>query len=177
MRPMLVRLGLWEPLMKQISPNVYVGSDEDYDKLKDDKSWAFVRCAKYGPGGHQQTLGYHTLAAPEGKNKFVARKGNLLALNLLDLDDPNFVPEEAIQQGLDFIRDHVDSQKVLIACNAGVSRGPTMGLMWLRTIGRMPYGFMQSERQYRNLYRDYDPSLGIEQFARSHWSSLVTGKV
>jgi hypothetical protein len=163
--------------MKQISPSVYVGSDEDYEKVKDDKEWATLRCCKFGPGGHKEMLGYDTQAAPEGPNKYWTKRGRKMALNLLDLDDPNFVPEEAIQQGLDFIRDHVDSQKVLIACNAGVSRGPTMGLMWLRTIGRMPYGFMQSERQYRNLYRDYDPSLGIEQFARSHWSSLVTGKV
>ena len=164
--------------MKQISPNVYVGDDADYEKHKDDKDWAFVRCCKYGPGGHQQTLGYSTLAAPEGKNKYWVRRSNLLALNLLDLDDPNFVPTEAIQVTLDFIRDNVDDNKVLVACNAGHSRGPTIGLMWLRTIGRMPYSFIHSEKVYRNdIYRNFDPAPGIEQFARMHWASLLTGQV
>jgi len=164
--------------MKQISPNVYVGDDADYEKVKDARDWAFVRCCKYGPGGHQQTLGYSTLAAPEGKNKYWVRRSNLLALNLLDLDDPNFVPTEAIQVALDFIRDNVDEKKVLIACNAGHSRGPTIGLMWLRTIGRMPYSFMQSEKFYRNdIYSKFDPSPGIEQFARSHWADLRDGRV
>lgn len=177
MSSMRVRIQPCVPFMKQISPNVYVGDDDDYEKVKDDKSWAFLRCCKFGPGGHKDTLGYTTQAAPEGKNQFWVKRGNLMALNLLDLDDPNFVPEEAIQQGLDFIRDNVDDKKVLVACNAGMSRGPTLGLMWLRTIGRMPYSFMQSEKHYAHLYRKFDPGLGIEQFARMHWASLLTGQV
>jgi hypothetical protein len=163
--------------MKQISPNVFVGDDADYEKVKDSKDWSFVRCCKFGPGGHKDTLGYETQGAPDGKDKYWVRRGNRLALNLLDLDDPNFIDPEMIQKALDFIRDHVDHFKVLVACNAGMSRGPTMGLMWLRTIGRMPYGFMQSEKHYTNLYRKFDPSPGIEQFARMHWASLLTGKV
>lgn len=161
--------------MKQISPNVYVGSDEDYEKLKDEKSWAFLRCCKFGSGGHKETLGYDTQAAPEGKNKYVVKRGNLMALNLLDLHDPHFVPEDAIQAGLYFIRDHVDDNKVLVACNAGHSRGPTVGLMWLRTIGRLPMGFMQAEKVFRDIYPKFDPTQGIEQFARMHWNNLLTG--
>ena len=164
--------------MKQISPSVYVGDDSDYEKIKDDKSWVSVRCCKFGPGGHKDTLGYETQGAPDGKDKYWVRRSNRLALNLLDLDDPNFIPPEMIQQALDYIRDHVDDKKVLVACNSGHSRGPTVGLMWLRTLGRMPYGFMQSEKIYRNdIYPKFDPGTGIEQFARMRWASLSTGQV
>ncbi len=164
--------------MVQISPNVFVGSDSDYEKIKDDKDWVALRCAKFGPGSHKEILGYETQAAPEGPNKYWVKKGRVLALNLLDLDDPNFVPPEAIQKGLDFIRDNVDEKKVLVACNAGHSRGPTLGLMWLRTLGRMPYSFLHSSKIYRNdVYPKFDPSPGIEQFARSKWASLLTGQV
>jgi hypothetical protein len=164
--------------MKQISPNVFVGSDDDYEKQKDNKEFSFLRCCKFGLGGHKDTLGYDTQASPEGKNKYWVKKGNLLALNLLDLDDPNHVPVEAIQEGLDFIRDHLDEYKVLVACNSGHSRGPTMGLMWLRTIGRLPYSFMYSEKIYRNeIYPKFDPGIGIEQFARNHWSDLLSGRL
>lgn len=82
--------------MKQISPNVFVGDDDDYEKVKDNKDWAVVRCAKFGPGGHKDVLGYDTQAAPEGKNKYWVRRSNLLALNLLDLDDPNFVDRKSV---------------------------------------------------------------------------------
>ncbi len=47
--------------------SVWVGDDNDYEKIKDKGDWRSVRMAKYGPGAHQQTLGYHSLAAPKGK--------------------------------------------------------------------------------------------------------------
>lgn len=163
--------------MVEISPNVFVGGDDDYEKVKVKSGWSCLRCAKFGSGGHKDILGYETQAAPEGKNQYWVKKGNLMALNLLDLHDPNFIDTEMIQKGLNFIKDHVDNFKVLIACNHGYSRGPTIGLMWLRTIGRMPYGFMQAEKHYRNIYPKYDPTLGIEQFARMHWPQLLNGVV
>lgn len=164
--------------MKEISPNVFVGGDEDYEKIKNDKSWVALRCAKYGPGGHQQTLEYHTLAAPEGENQYWVERIRLMSLNLLDLDDPDFVPVEAVQKGLDFIKDHVNDHKVLVACNSGISRGPTMGLMWLKTIGRMPYAFARAEMHYSAIYPKYSPGTGIRQFARMHWAALGnTGKL
>ena len=157
--------------MEEIYDKLYVGDDAAYDKLKDNKRWSFLRCCKYGPGGHQQTLDYHTLAAPDGKNKFWVRRGNLLALNLLDLDDPNFVDPCMIQSGLDFVNEELKKgQKVLISCNQGRSRGPTVGLLWLRQTGNMPHAFLLSVRIYRELfYPYYEPGQGIEQFARERW--------
>lgn len=165
--------------MKQVFDNLYVGGDQDFDKLHLVKGWSFLRCCKFGPGSHKEILGYDTQAAPEGKNKFTVRKGNVLALNMLDLDDPNYVDPGMIQSGLDFIKQRLDAgDKVLIACNHGVSRGPTVALMFLRTLGDFPYGFMQSERIFRGIYHQYDPGIGINQFARQHWASLgTTGKV
>jgi hypothetical protein len=165
--------------MEEIYPNVYVGDDEDYTNREHLKRMSFLRCCKYGPGGHHQTLGYDTLAAPPGPEHFVVKRKNLMALNLLDLDDPNFIDDGMIQTGLDFINSELaKGQKVLIACNAGMSRGPTVGLMWLRSVGDMPHNFLQSERIYRTIYEKYDPSAGINQYARMHWAALGnTGKV
>lgn len=159
--------------MEKLLPNLelYVGGDRDYDKLSGKSGWAWLRCAKYGPGGHQQTLGYHTPAAPKGPNYLYVRKGNLLALNLLDLDDPNFVSEQMMNKGLDFIDERLKAgDKVLVACNQGHSRGPTTAMLYLRRIGEMPYSFIQAERVYRTLYPPYDPAQGMRQYARSHWN-------
>jgi hypothetical protein len=179
LRANIEREGLVEEIYSGPLGRVFVGDDEDFENREDLKTFSFLRCCKYGPGGHQQTLDYHTLAAPEGREHFVVRRKNRTALNMLDLDDPHFVNDEMIQSGLDFINQELaKKQKVLIACNAGRSRGPTLGLMWLRSVGDMPHGFMQSEKIFRTICPKYDPAAGINQYARMKWSSLgTTGKV
>lgn len=157
---------------------LYVGDDTAYERLKNKEGWSFIRCCKYGPGGHQQTLGYHTLAAPEGREHFVVQRGHHMALNMLDLDDPNFVDPDMIQAGLGFITERLEAgDKVLVACNAGKSRGPTMGLMWLRRNGDMPHAYLHSQRIYHTIYPLFKPSQGIEQFARAHWAELGKGRI
>src|ERR1039458_10384189 len=79
---------------------VYVGDDLDYEKIAHREGWSALRCAKYGPGGHKEILGYTSPGAPKGPNYLWATKGkNLMALNLLDLTDPAMVPFSAIKHG------------------------------------------------------------------------------
>jgi hypothetical protein len=156
--------------MEEVYPRLWVGDDEDYSKVKDRPNWSILRACKYGPGGHQDTLGYHTLAAPEGKNKYWVKRGNRLALNLLDLDDPNFISLPMVDAALAFIGERLASgDKVLAACNHGHSRGPTIALLYLRSIGEMPYNFVWAEKIYRVIYSKYEPAQGIRQFARMNW--------
>jgi hypothetical protein len=159
--------------MEEIYTNIYVGDDLDYEKIKDKPDWAAARMCKYGPGGHQQTLGYTTLAAPKGKNYLSVEKDDHIAINIIDMEDPNMIPFECITKALDYIKKKMDEgKKVLIACNSGHSRGPTTGLMFLRAIGDMPYHFVKSEQIYRTLYPKFDPGMGMRQVARSHWAEL-----
>lgn len=159
--------------MEDVFHNLYVGNDADFNRLKDEDGWAFLRCCKHGPGGHQQTLGYTTAAAPKGKTYLSVRRGNRVALNIIDVDDPNYFPLEMINTGLDFIQEQLeDGKKVLVACNHGHSRGPTMVLMFLRRIGEMPYSFIRSEMIYMTLCPSYNPAQGIRQAARELWAEL-----
>jgi len=154
--------------------SVYVGDDLDYEKISHREGWSALRCCKYGPGGHKEILGYTTPGAPKGPNYLWATKGkNLMALNILDLSDPNMIPFEAIKHGLDFVKERLDAgDKVLIACNSGHSRGPSTGLAFLRAINDMPHSFGLSERIYSTLYPKYDPGIGMRQVIREHWSEL-----
>ena len=160
--------------MIEVYPNLFVGGDEDYEKVKDSKGWSWLRCCKYGPGGHQQILNYHTLAAPEGKNKYVARKGDLMALNLLNLHDPHYINSAMIDSGLEFIQERLAAgDKVLVACNKGKSRGPSIALLYMRSVGELPYNLGMSERVFSALYPEYDPDQGLRQYLRWHWSDWV----
>ena len=162
--------------MDNVYTRLWVGDDADYLRIAHKEDWSVLRCCKYGPGGHQQILGYHTPAAPKGPNYLIARpRGNTrhLALNMLDLDDPHFFDPKMIKTGLDFIQEQLDKgQKVLVACNKGHSRGPTMAFMFLRMIGDLWAGFIQSENVFKTLYPAYSPGIGMRQFARSHWNTL-----
>jgi hypothetical protein len=159
--------------VEQVLPRLYIGNDNAYERVAKHSGWSWLRCCKDGPGGHRDILGYRTLGAPKDKNYLWVRRGKLLALNLLDLDDPGFIADDMIQTGMDFIHERLQAgDKVLASCNQGHSRSPATVLMYLRTIGEMPQSFIQSERKFRTLYPPYDPSDGIRQFARSHWGQL-----
>lgn len=159
--------------MEQIYPNVFVGGDTDYEKIKDRPEWRTARMCKYGPGGHKETLGYETKGAPKDKNYLSKEADNRLAVNILDLNDPYMIPFECIELAIKYVKKQLkDGKKVLIACNQGHSRGPSTGLAFLRSIGDMPFNFQTAERIYKTLYPKYDPGMGIRQVLKSHWSEL-----
>lgn len=162
--------------MEEVLDHLWVGGDRDYEKLKDREGWSFLRTCKEGPGGHRFILGYNTLGAPKDKNYLSVRKGNTLALNLLDLDDPNFISTEMINKGLDFIGERLKAgDKVLVACNQGHSRGPSLAFMYLRRIGDLPDVFRQGFKNFKMLYPKYEPGQAILQYIRSHYSELKRG--
>ena len=156
--------------MEQVIDRLYVGDDNDYEKIKDNKSWKTLRCCKYGVGGHQDTLQYHTLAAPKGINYLSVERQNRMALNYIDANDSHLIPLAMVEAGLRYIDKQLAAGgKVLVACNAGHSRGPTTALLYLRAIGDLTGSFHQSENLFRTIYEKYDPGIGTRTFAHSNW--------
>lgn len=157
--------------MENVLGRLYVGGDKDYESIKDKLDWSVLRCAKYGPGGHQDTIGYRTLAAPKGPDYLAVKKGDRMALNFIDANDPNLIPAKMVETGLQYIDQRINAgDKVLVACNSGRSRGPTTAMLYLRAIGELPGNFISSERIFRTLYHKYDPGIGMRTFARNRWS-------
>jgi len=151
---------------------LYVGDDNDFSKAKS-KNFSILTAAKDGPNGHRSILDYDTMSAPKGKHYLSIKKGNHLALNLIDVDDPNFIPEKAVNEGLDFIDEELKKgHNVLVQCNQGLSRSPSLIFMYLRRIGELPYKYSSSYKIFKSLYDKYYPSQGIEHYVKKHWSSL-----
>lgn len=158
--------------MTNIIDQLYVGN-ETAAPVARDKGWPILTCCRSGPCSHRSMLGYTTQAAPPGDEYYFAQRGDWLALNLIDSEDPHFIPETIINKALAFIGEHHKAGKhVLVHCNAGMSRSPSIMLMYLRSIGEMPYNFIHSERIFRTLYPKYQPAQGIRQYARAHWHLL-----
>jgi len=151
--------------MKEVYSHLYIGGDPDYLKVADDPDWRVVRACKDGPGGHRETLGYQERSAPKGSTYLFVERPRKLILNLVDTDDPDYIPTPLIDKALSFISDSLRlGHKVLIACNHGKSRSPSIALIWLVKNGKLPTE--GAVRKFKQLYSDYDPSPGIKIYTK-----------
>ena len=161
--------------MEQVIPRLYVGSDKDVPEAKK-RGYARLTAAKDGPDGHREILGYHTMGAPKGKDYLFATDegGNHAAMNLIDVDDPEFIPEEMLLKGIAFAQEKwAEGKKILIHCNSGHSRGPTTAMMFMRSIGELPQPFNRARKIFKTLYPPYDPGHGMEYMARKMWDEIA----
>jgi hypothetical protein len=156
--------------MKEIFSKLYVGGDPDYLRVKDDPDWHVLRCCKDGPGGHRETIGYQTMGAPKGPTYLFVEKPRKLILNMVDSDDPRFFADPMVSKALAYISDSLSlGYKTLICCNAGQSRAPSLGLLWLVKNGKLPVE--GAVRKFKQLYPDYDPSPGIKIYTKQRIAS------
>lgn len=160
--------------MEKIIDRIYVGSDKDVAKAEE-RGYSRLTCAKDGPDGHRAMLGYTTMGAPKDDDYLFASRKHWGAMNCIDTNDPDMIPQEMLFEGLQWAKKEYDAGRtILFHCNAGHSRGPTTALMFLRAIGEMPNGFTESLKIYRKLYPPYDPNSGMKQKAHMLWKELPT---
>jgi hypothetical protein len=126
---------------------------------------------------HRDLLGYKGLAAPKDHPEYLwARRGKRLYLNLIDSPEPKYVNPAMIDFTLRFIAERLAAltpespEQVLIHCNQGRSRAPTIAMLHLAP--QLPENFEEAEAAFREIYPDYEPSEGMRGFARIHWRRI-----
>ena len=160
--------------MEEIIRGLYLGSDDDVAEAKR-RGYARLCCCKDGIDSHRSMLEYEGRSAPDGKDYYFARRGDVMALNLIDVEDPDMIPDKVIDAGLKFIKEMQDKGRILLVhCNAGHSRSPIMVLMYLRAVHELPESFPRAEKIFRTIYDKYDPGVGMKSHARVRWKSLNT---
>jgi hypothetical protein len=162
-------------MYEQIIDRLYIGDDAGYEKIKGKDGWSCLRCCKDGPGGHKELLGYHTLGAPKGPDYLWYRKNkHLMALNIIDLEDPSFVPVPAIEEGIAFVTERMNAgDKVLVACNSGHSRSPSITMLYMRSVGELPQPINRAKKIFKTLYPPYDPAHGIDFRVHELWDEIA----
>lgn len=163
--------------MIEIYPNLYIGTQEDYElAVEAHETWCVV---------HACQSPYHCLAvtySPVGTvpedhpERYVARRGNRLMLNLVDSRDPADVPKEAIDAALTFIHRCLGKGRpVLVHCGFGISRSAAIGLLYLAayTDALPPGSLAGAEAAYRRIYPPYRPSRGMRGFLEAHWDEYA----
>lgn len=163
--------------MQEIIDRLWVGSDADVPEAKR-RGYARLTAAKDGPDGHREMLGYTTMGAPKDENYLFVRKGDHAAMNLIDIDDPEFISEKMILQGIEFAQEMWSKgKKILIHCNAGHSRGPTTAFLFMRSIGELPQPFNRAKKIFKALYEPWDPGHGMEFVARKMWNEIENKEI
>jgi hypothetical protein len=162
--------------MIEVAPNLFVGSDDEHKaKLAEMEAqpWptAVVIIHACKEPYHRKALGYGGRGAPKDHPEYlVAMRRCEMCLNLVDADDPAYIPQRLIDIAVSGIRDALDKGiKVLIHCNQGHSRAPVLAMMALADELFAVLPFEEAEIAFRMLYPPYDPKNGMRQFAINNW--------
>jgi len=159
--------------MREVAPGLFVGNERDEQEIRGKDGWAFVHACK--EPYHREALGYTERGAPKEHVEYLyAQRGDRLCLNLVDVADPKYVHAEIVNTALDFIADRLaEGKRVLVHCNQGMSRGPSIAFSYLAKQGLLGYGtHAKAEDRFRDLYPDYAPAEGMRGFLRQNWDDL-----
>jgi len=157
--------------MRRIHPRIFVGNQDDYENDVSQRSnWYVIHACK--EPYHRNLLGYSGRGAPKNHPEYLfAKRPNALFLNLIDADDPTYIPKEIIDVALRQIYHQNKIEKsVLIHCNQGESRSPTIGLLYLNGIGLYSEEcYATAKKRFTKIYPKFCPAKGMELFAMEYW--------
>ncbi len=154
----------------EVAPGLLVGSDTDYAVLGGRERWSYLQAAK--EPWHRTMVGYQTKSSPESPERLVARRGNVMALNLIDVrklgpGGETYTPAEVIRAGLSFMAERLYAgDQVLVHSNHGHSRAPGLALLYLQQSGALPGEYEAAADRFRQLYPAFAPNPGIETYLR-----------
>lgn len=160
--------------MQEITHNLFVGELVDF-MVAIPEEMAFVHATQtihYTKMGWDRT---HNKPDKEHPNYIVFEEPNSISLNWVDggaflykMSGP-----ETFIKVLDFIDKRIKDKKVLVHCDQGMSRGPTIGLLYLakraKTISDESFDDAYSE--FIKIYPDYNPG-GIAEYVRDNWDQI-----
>ena len=157
--------------MIEVHPNLFVGSQDDEAAIRGQAGWFVVHACK--EPYHRQALGYTTQGAPKQHPEYLfAERPGRLILNLVDVAQVAVVAPIIVDTAVGAIDRHVVEAKVLIHCNQGFSRSPSIALLYLlKHTGAL--GSQEPDTAllaFRRLYPPYAPAQGMADYARLNWA-------
>jgi predicted protein tyrosine phosphatase len=159
--------------MREVYTNLYCGSEQDLlnSVLSFGPDIAILHAAK--EPFHRKFVGYTGRGAPKGHPEYLwAERGNRLALNIVDAPDPKYFAKEMIDKGLDFIGQKLnEGYKVLVHCNEGMSRSPSICLLYLIKHGIIKGDTLEDcEAEFMKVYPEYNPGAGMRGFVKQNFA-------
>jgi len=159
--------------MIKVAENLYVGNDEDA-RHNAFNEMSFVHACKTS---HQQGVGYIGNLAKDHPLYLVYERGRELFLNIIDAKfplSPNF-GDPLFKAAFDFIDKKINDIEVLVHCNQGLSRSPSIALAYMAKKGLLPSeSYKEASEEFKKIYPDYNPGVGIVHYLENHWSHILS---
>ena len=162
--------------MYKITDKVFIGNDDDCDytaTFSNEFKWATIHACKTC---HQKSLGYKgNMDSNDGFYLVHEKLGNLF-LNIVDMHQPllSHFALPIFTAALDFIDRKIKDNDILIHCNKGESRAPTIALLYLakrkKAISNVDFNTARTE--FLKIFSLYNPSSGLEMFLTNHWEEI-----
>lgn len=162
--------------MIEIYPNLFVGAELDEHAIHGQPGWFVIHACK--EPYHSRALGYPPgKAAPKGAEYLFARREGRLILNLIDAPNVNFLPAEIIAAAVDAIQENIGQHKVLVHCNQGQSRSPSIAFLYLLKFSNLfvGQGLDTSIAAFKQLYPPFNPGRGMADFIQANGHRYAGG--
>lgn len=122
---------------------------------------------------HRRAVGYTTRTIPSNHPHYlVLERGHHLYLNLIDPDQPLFMMPSFVAF-LAFVDGQIAERPVLIHCNKGESRAPSLTLVYMsKRLALLPNdSYAAAASAFRSKY-PYNPGRGIQTWLDKNWNNL-----
>ncbi|HDY67281.1 MAG TPA: hypothetical protein ENH85_05760 [Candidatus Scalindua sp.] len=156
--------------MIKVVEKLFIGSEADC-RIGDD-DWAIVHACK--SPCHQRAVGYRGSLPRSHPNYLVLEEDSDLYLNIIDPPGPLFMPT-IFTSFLEFAQRHWEQgRKILIHCNQGESRAPSLGMLFLAKCRNeiSSESFDSAKQEFQRIYPYYQPGQGIQTYLREKWNDF-----
>ena len=160
--------------MKEVYTNLFIGDDADCNVCSMNPEFSIVHACKTC---HQKALGYRGALPPTHPNCLVYENGAHLYLNMVETGPNELLPKlthPVFKSAMGFIAREIQNKKVLVHCNYGMSRSPSLGLIYLAKTGVITKkSFEEAMNKFYELYPKYAPATGRMLYLKNNWDFLV----
>ena len=157
--------------MIEIIKNLFIGSDIDCQINR--SNMKTIHACKTC---HQSGVGYHGNLSSSHPNYLIYEKNNNVYLNMIDMERELLAryTHPIMKVAMDFIKKYIDTLKVLIHCNQGQSRAPSIGLLYLARTGIINNdSYHEATTDFIKKYPGYSPGRGIALYLKNNWKELL----
>lgn len=158
--------------MREVHDRLHVASDDACFHERD--GWAVVHGCK--EPCHRRAVGYSGRSVGQDHPHYLAlEEDRNLYLNLVDTPTPNYFMPESFRTFLDFAsRRYEAADQLLVHCNEGLSRSPSLALLFLaKELGELPdASYREAWAEYRRRDPHASPSPGIRTYLTENWNAF-----
>lgn len=158
-------------IMNEVYDRLHVGGDTVCRTGGD--GWAVVHACK--DPCHRGAIGY-TGSLPQSHPQYLSlEEGEDLYLNMIDPEQPLFMKEMFEDFFAFAAAQWEDGKELLIHCNQGRSRSPSLALLFLAGhVGAITDdSFADAWAEFEALYPRYRPSQGIQIYLQRNWDEVL----